>query len=74
MIAWASGVWRAISSSVISSDIPFMLGKSRCAARPSSRSRAEGDKCIVPENHGERQEGQHFMGNDQEATWRVFLY
>src|SRR6516225_5197333 len=29
------------------------------------RSRAEGDKRIVLENHGERQEGQHSLGNDQ---------
>jgi hypothetical protein len=34
MMACASGVWRAISSSVISSDMPFMLGKSRRVARP----------------------------------------
>jgi hypothetical protein len=33
MMACASGVWRAINSSVISSDIPFMLGKSRRVAR-----------------------------------------
>ena len=33
MMAWASGVWRAISSSVISSDMPFMLRKSRRLAR-----------------------------------------
>ena len=33
-MAWASGVWRAISSSVISSVIPFRLGKSRRVARP----------------------------------------
>ncbi|HEY7315588.1 MAG TPA: hypothetical protein VH643_40040, partial [Gemmataceae bacterium] len=30
----ASGVWRAISSSVISSDMPFMLRKNRRLARP----------------------------------------
>ncbi len=34
MMGWASGVWRAISSSVISSDMPFMLGKSKGVARP----------------------------------------
>jgi hypothetical protein len=34
MMACASGVWRAISSSVISSDMPFLLGKSRRLARP----------------------------------------
>ena len=34
MMAWASGVWRAISSSVISGDMPFMLGKSKRVARP----------------------------------------
>ena len=34
MMAWASGVWRAISSSVISSDMPFMLGKTAPVARP----------------------------------------
>jgi hypothetical protein len=27
MMAWASGVWRAISSSVISSDMPSCWGK-----------------------------------------------
>jgi FAD/FMN-containing dehydrogenase len=39
-----------------------------------SRSRAEGDKSTVSENRRERQEGQPFGGNDQESTWRVFLY
>ena len=34
MMACASGVWRAISSSVISSDIPLMLRKNRRLARP----------------------------------------
>ena len=43
-------------------------------AKEGNRSRVEGDKRIVPKNYGERQEGQQFMGNDQEATWRVFLY
>jgi hypothetical protein len=42
--------------------------------RNGNRSRGESDKLIVPENHGERQEGQHFVGNDQEETWRESLY
>jgi hypothetical protein len=29
---------------------------------------------MVPENHRERQEGQHIGGDDQEETWREFLY
>jgi hypothetical protein len=39
-----------------------------------NRSRVEGDKRTVPETHGERQEGQHFVGNDQEESRREFLY
>jgi hypothetical protein len=38
------------------------------------RSQAECDKRIVPERHGERQEGQHFVGNDQEKNWCELLY
>src|SRR6516165_6247005 len=39
-----------------------------------NRSRVEGDKRIVPENHGERQKAHHFGGNDQEETWWEFRY
>ena len=38
------------------------------------RSRPEGDKRIVRESHGERQERRYLVGNNQEETWRVFLY
>jgi hypothetical protein len=34
----------------------------------SNRSRVEGDKRIVPENHGEPQEGQRFGGDDQDEA------
>jgi hypothetical protein len=40
----------------------------------SIRSRPEGDKRIVRESHGERQERRYLVGNNQEETWRVFLY
>jgi hypothetical protein len=39
-----------------------------------NRSRGEGDKRIVPETQGERQEAEHFGGKDQEETWQEFLY
>jgi hypothetical protein len=42
MMACASGVWRAIRSSVISSDMPFMLGKSRRVARPIPKNLTPG--------------------------------
>jgi hypothetical protein len=42
---------------------------------PSSeriRSRAEGDKRIVPENHGERQEGRHLVGTAGKRPGGIF--
>ena len=42
------------------------LQRLECLLR--NRSRVEGDKRIVPESHGERQEGQHFGGDDQEEA------
>src|SRR5262249_5297640 len=41
-----------------------------CRSFFRNRSRVEGDKRMVPETHWERQEAQHFGGNDQEETWR----
>ena len=69
---WAclpTGFLRKVSegSRYISSPFPKLAWR-------NNRSRAGGNKRTVPETHGERQEGQHFVGNDQEVTRRVFLY
>jgi len=40
----------------------------RPAGPDGTRSRVEGDKRIVLENYGERQEGQHLGRDDQEEA------
>jgi hypothetical protein len=38
------------------------------------RSRAEGDKRIVPENHGDGKRARILVGNHQKATRREYRY
>jgi hypothetical protein len=47
--------------------------------RPPTDSVSTGSNLVGPDvrsygTHCSSSEGQHFGGNDQEETWRVFLY